>query len=144
MNTIDGGGLDRFILAQKRDFETALTEISNGRKRTHWMWYIFPQIQGLGFSDTAKYYGIKDLSEAGDYYIHPVLGQRLIKITRELLNHKDKSAHDIFGTPDDLKLRSSMTLFAALQGADPVFQQVIDHFFNGEKDEKTQRIISIS
>jgi len=143
MNTTDVQGLERFVLAQDRDFEIALTEIRDGRKRTHWMWYIFPQIQGLGFSETAKYYGIKDFNEATEYYIHPILGPRLIKITRELLNHIDKSAHNIFGSPDDLKLRSSMTLFAAVPSADPVFQQVLDHFFNSEKDQKTQRILSI-
>jgi uncharacterized protein (DUF1810 family) len=143
MNTTDVQGLDRFVLAQERDYETALTEISYGRKQTHWMWYIFPQIQGLGFSDTAKYYGIKDLKEATDYYTHPVLGPRLIKITGEILNHTDRSAHDIFGSPDDLKLRSSMTLFAAVPGADPVFRKVIDQFFEGNSDQKTLRILGL-
>ncbi|WP_316813783.1 DUF1810 domain-containing protein [Pedobacter heparinus] len=143
MITINVQGLDRFVLAQERDYEIALTEVSYGRKRTHWMWYIFPQIQGLGFSDTAKYYDIKDLKEATDYYLHPVLGPRLIKVTKELLNHTEKTAQEIFGNPDDLKLRSSMTLFAAVPNADPVFQQVIDQFFDGERDQKTQRILGL-
>lgn len=143
MNTTDVHGLERFVLAQERDFETALTEISYGKKQTHWMWYIFPQIQGLGFSESAKYYGIKDLEEATDYYFHPILGPRLIKITGELLKHNDRTAHEIFGSPDDMKLRSSMTLFAAVPGADPAFRKVINQFFNDESDQKTQRILGL-
>ena len=143
MITINAQGLDRFVLAQERDYEIALTEISYGKKQTHWMWYIFPQIQGLGFSDTAKYYDIKDLKEPTQYYLHPLLGPRLIKVTKELLHHTDKTAYEIFGSPDELKLRSSMTLFAAVPHADPVFQQAIDQFFNGEHDQKTQRILGL-
>jgi uncharacterized protein (DUF1810 family) len=136
-------GLDRFLVAQERDYESALTEISYGRKQTHWMWYIFPQIQGLGFSETAKYYAIKDLKEAGEYYLHPVLGPRLIRISKELLNHQDKTAQEIFGTPDDLKLRSCMTLFTAVPNADPIFNAVLERFFGGGTDQKTQRILSL-
>lgn len=143
MNTIDAHGLDRFVQAQERNFNNALNEISEGRKRTHWMWYIFPQIQGLGFSDATKLYAIKDLKEATAYYVHPVLGPRLIKIAKELLNHSDKTAQEIFGDPDDLKLRSSMTLFAAVPGADPIFREIIQLFFNGEEDHKTQRILDL-
>ncbi|RZM28435.1 MAG: DUF1810 domain-containing protein [Pedobacter sp.] len=143
MNTTDVQGLDRFILAQENDYEIALTEISYGKKKTHWMWYIFPQIQGLGYSESAKYYGIKDLKEATAYYTHPILGPRLVKITKSLLNHTDRSVSDIFGNPDDLKLRSSMTLFAAVPHVDPVFQKVIYEFFNGEQDQKTQRILGL-
>lgn len=143
MITINAPGLDRFVVAQERDYEIALTEISYGKKQTPWMWYIFPQIQGLGFSDTAKYYDIKDLKEATQYYLHPLLGPRLIKVTKELLSHTDKTANDIFDSPDELKLHSSMTLFAAVPHADPVFQQAIDKFFNGEHDQKTQRILGL-
>jgi len=107
------------------------------------MWYIFPQIQGLGSSEAAKFYAIKDLKEAANYLMHPVLGPRLVKISKELLRHQDRSAHEIFGSPDDLKLRSCMTLFAAVPNADPVFQQVLDQFFDGEKDPKTQRILGL-
>lgn len=142
MNKTEVQGLNRFILAQEKDYEIALTEISYGNKRTHWMWYVFPQIQGLGFSDSAKYYGIKDLKEATGYHDHPVLGSRLVKIAKALLDHTDRTISEIFGSPDDIKLRSSMTLFAAVANADPVFQQVIDQFFSGEKDQKTQRILS--
>lgn len=143
MDNTDIQGLDRFILAQETDFERALTEISYGRKQTHWMWYIFPQIQGLGFSDSAKYYAIKDLKEAAAYVAHPVLGPRLLTIARELLRHKGISAKQIFGSPDDLKLRSSMTLFSTLPNADPVFGEVIVQFFQGESDQKTERFLHL-
>ncbi|MHA4895205.1 DUF1810 domain-containing protein [Pedobacter sp. PWIIR3] len=143
MNTAAMPGLDRFILAQERDYENALTEISYGKKKTHWMWYIFPQIQGLGFSESAKYYGIKDLKEAGEYYAHPVLGPRLVKIAKALLEHNRRSATEIFGNPDDLKLRSCMTLFAAVPHTDPIFQSIIDQFFDGQQDQKTKRILDL-
>jgi uncharacterized protein (DUF1810 family) len=143
MNSTTVPGLDRYVLAQERDYEIALTEISYGKKRTHWMWYIFPQIQGLGFSESAKYYGVNDLKEATAYYVHPVLGPRLVKISKALLNHTDRTALEIFGNPDDLKLRSSMTLFAAVPNADPVFQNVVDQFFGGEHDQKTRRILGL-
>ncbi|WP_316790485.1 DUF1810 domain-containing protein [Pedobacter frigoris] len=143
MDTTDVHGLGRFVMAQETDYETALTEVSYGKKKTHWMWYIFPQIQGLGFSESAKHYGIKDLDEATKYYAHPVLGPRLITISKEVLNHTDLTVRDMFGSPDDLKLRSCMTLFAAVPGADPVFQKVINQFFDGEKDQRTQRILGL-
>ena len=103
--------LQRFLDAQKESYDQALGEIRNGKKRTHWIWYIFPQIQGLGFSETSKYYAIKDVQEAGDFKRDPVLGSRLVRICRTLLALPDKNAHEIFGSPDDLKLKSSMTLF---------------------------------
>lgn len=140
---IETQGLERFLLAQERDFEIALTEISYGRKLTHWMWYIFPQIQGLDFSDTAKFYAIKDLKEAIAYFLHPVLGPRLVKIAKELIRDQKRSAVEIFGSPDDLKLRSSMTLFSSLPVTDPVFKQVLDHFFAGQKDQETEKMLSL-
>ena len=106
------------------------------------MWYIFPQIQGLGFSETSKFYAIKDLSEAREYLQHPVLGTRLIQISHALLEGEEKNANKIFGTPDDLKLKSSMTLFASLENTDPVFQGVLNKFFQGKKDEKTIGVIN--
>jgi uncharacterized protein (DUF1810 family) len=133
--------MKRFIDAQQLSFEAALSEIKRGRKQTHWMWYIFPQIQGLGFSETSKYYAIKDLNEARDYLKHPVLGARLIQICHALIEEKEKNANNIFGSPDDLKLKSSMSLFASLENTDPVFQLVLKKFFKGERDEKTIRII---
>lgn len=132
--------LQRFIDAQTSSYQTALSEIKNGRKRSHWMWFIFPQIQGLGLSGTAKFYAIADAEEAKDYLAHPVLGARLLEICQALLGLVSGDAHAIFGSPDDLKLKSSMTLFAAV-GSSPVFQQVLDKFYGSDQDEKTLRIL---
>ncbi|MCW3080189.1 DUF1810 domain-containing protein [Segetibacter sp.] len=132
--------LQRFINAQKTDYQTALSEIKNGSKRSHWMWYIFPQIQGLGFSETSMFYALKNLAEAREFLTHPVLGNRLIEICNELLKLESNDAHSIFGSPDDLKLKSSMTLFASLE-TNHVFEQVLDKFFDGTKDDKTLDII---
>ncbi|MBL7257733.1 DUF1810 domain-containing protein [Paractinoplanes lichenicola] len=127
--------LHRFVQAQEGVFEDAKAELESGRKRTHWMWFVFPQLAGLGSSSTAQLYAIKDLDEAKAYLDHPVLGERLRTLTQILLK-TDKSASEVFGYPDDLKLRSSMTLFAAA-AADPTpFQQVIDHFYDGP-DQRT-------
>jgi uncharacterized protein (DUF1810 family) len=135
--------LEKFITAQQRDYRIAFNEISRGRKQSHWMWYIFPQIQGLGFSDTAKCYAIADLKEAGAFLTHPVLGSRLVEISSLLLNHRRLSANEIFGSPDDMKLRSCMSLFAAVKNAPVVFDQVINQFFSGEGDPKTKRILEL-
>ncbi|MBC3540296.1 DUF1810 domain-containing protein [Rufibacter sediminis] len=134
-------GLQRFLSAQERDYEVALAEIRRGRKQSHWMWYIFPQMQGLGFSETSRFYGIKDLPEAEAYLQHPVLGSRLVEICEVLLKLEGKDAHRIFGSPDDLKLKSSMTLFSALPAAPPVFKEVLEKFFHGKPDEKTVQIL---
>lgn len=133
--------LSRFINAQKNDYPIALSEIRNGKKKSHWMWYIFPQIQGLGLSETSRFYAIKNTNEAEDFLKHPVLGKRFIEISSVLLNLESNDAYKIFGTPDDLKLHTSMTLFASLSDPNPVFQKVLDKFFEGEKDEKTLKII---
>lgn len=133
--------LQKFIDAQEDDYATALSEIQNGRKRSHWMWYIFPQIQGLGFSGMSKRYAIKDLDEAEAYINHPVLGQRLIEICSALLELDSNDPHAIFGSPDDMKLRSSMTLFASLPDAYPVFKSVLDKYFNGDMDDATLRLL---
>jgi len=134
--------LKRFTDAQENSYPMALSEIQQGRKQSHWMWFIFPQVAGLGFSETSRYYALKDLQEAAGFLKHPVLGSRLINISRELLKLKTHDAHRVFGSPDDLKLKSSMTLFSLLPGADPVFRQVLEKFFNGEKDIKTLNLIS--
>lgn len=136
--------LKRFIDAQENNFRDAFTEIKNGRKQSHWMWYIFPQLAGLGRSETSIFYAIKDLQEATHYLKDPLLGERLINISKLLTDIKDKSAHEIFGSPDDLKLRSCMTLFARVKDTHPVFQQVIDQYFDGKMDEKTLKLISDS
>jgi len=134
--------LQRFIDAQKEDYEIALAEVRNGRKQSHWMWYIFPQIQGLGFSSTSQFYAIKDLHEAEEFIKHPVLGSRLVRISNELLKLESNNATKVFGSPDDLKLKSSMTLFSALPNTDPVFELVLTKFFDGKKDSKTLQILN--
>ena len=129
--------LQRFEAAQKRDFKTAFLEIKAGKKVSHWMWYIFPQIKGLGFSETTKLYSIQDLEEAQAFLNHPILGQNLRSISSELLNLTTNNATMVFGKPDDRKLQSSMTLFSMIPDTDPVFQKVLDKYFSGEKDLKT-------
>lgn len=135
--------LERFITAQKAVYQTALTELQAGRKQGHWMWYIFPQIQGLGFTETSKHYAIEDLSEATEYLAHRVLGPRLILMCNTLLELQTDDAHQIFGSPDDLKLKSSMTLFSAVPDTDPVFDKVLQKFYNGLKDHITLKILKL-
>jgi len=134
--------LKRFSDAQERNYEIAFAEVSAGRKRSHWMWYIFPQVKGLGFSSTSKHYGINGLKEASAYLNHPVLGPRLTGISQALLELEGNNATQIFGHPDDLKLRSSMTLFAAVADSDPVFQQVLDKYFQGKADLPTLTLLN--
>lgn len=133
--------LDRFLTAQEKKFPIALAEISGGRKQSHWMWYVFPQIAGLGISETSRFYALRDRSEAEEYIKHPVLGARLIEISKVVLGLKETNARTIFGSPDDLKLRSCMTLFAALKNSDEVFQKILDKYFNGLPDSKTLQIL---
>jgi uncharacterized protein (DUF1810 family) len=133
--------LKRFIDAQESSYAIALSEIKSGRKRSHWMWYIFPQIKGLGFSETSMFYAIKDIEEAEAFLHHPILGSRLIEISEELLKLRGNDAHQILGSPDDVKLHSCMTLFSSIPGASPVFEDVLRKFFNGEKDNKTLQIL---
>jgi uncharacterized protein (DUF1810 family) len=133
--------LQRFLDAQATDYAPALAEIKSGRKRSHWMWYIFPQIQGLGFSDISRHYALRDLAEAAAYLKHPVLGSRLAEISTALLGLASSDANRVFGSPDDLKLKSSMTLFAAVPGADAVFEQVLAKFFGGVRDGKTLQLV---
>ncbi|HEX8548286.1 MAG TPA: DUF1810 domain-containing protein [Cytophagaceae bacterium] len=133
--------LQRFLDAQKSDYSTALAEIKRGRKQSHWMWYIFPQIQGLGYSSTSKYYAIKDIDEALAYFNHQILGKRLLEICAELVRLETNDAYRIFGSPDDMKLKSSMTLFSTLPATNSVFQLVLDKFFDGRKDVRTLEIL---
>ena len=136
--------LSRFVSAQAGDYETALAEIKSGRKKSHWMWYIFPQIDGLGFSPTARHYAVRDLDEARAYLAHPILGPRLVTICEALLALPDRDAEPIFGWPDVLKLRSSMTLFAAARPEEPVFRQVLAKFYGGEPDRRTLEILGLA
>jgi len=133
--------LKRFLDAQASDYAQALAEVKAGRKRSHWMWYIFPQVQGLGFSETSRFYGIKDLAEATAYLQHPVLGPRLVAICEALLQLPGSNATSIMGSPDDMKLKSSATLFAQVPGASPVFEQVLAKFFGRMSDSKTLQLL---
>ena len=135
--------LDRFLDAQRGDYATALAEVRRGRKTSHWMWYIFPQIAGLGQSSTARYYSIRDLEEAREYYAHPVLGQRLREISGALLDLRGSDPVAVFGGIDSMKLKSSMTLFALAAPDDPLFQQVLDKYYGGEQDALTLRILGV-
>lgn len=129
--------LSRFTDAQRRSYPAALQEIRNGRKRTHWMWYIFPQLRGLGRSSTAEYYGIQSLDEAAAFLRDPYLGGNLREISDALLALEGDNPTAVFGWPDDLKLRSCMTLFAAVSPEDTVFQQVLDKYYGGRPDKLT-------
>ncbi|MFN8578532.1 MAG: DUF1810 domain-containing protein [Candidatus Sericytochromatia bacterium] len=134
--------LERFLSAQEQSFDIALKEIKNGKKVSHWMWYIFPQIQGLGFSEISKYYSIRNLEEAKLYLKHNVLGSRLIEISEMLLTIEGKTANNIFGYPDDLKLKSSMTLFKYISPDNSIFHKILDKYFNKEDEYKTLEIIN--
>ena len=134
--------LDRFIKAQKRDYETALNEIRRGYKRSHWIWYIFPQIAGLGFSPTSQYYSIASIKEAEAYMENAYLRAHLIEISEALLTLDSRDPEQVMGHPDDLKLKSSMTLFAEAATEETVFQAVLDKYFGGEKDQRTLDILT--
>ena len=136
MENIENTGLQRFIEAQNDSYDQALKEIINGRKLTHWIWYIFPQIKGLGFSYNSEYYGITSLQEAKDYLENELLRKRLFKITESLLMHKGKDIESIMGDIDAMKLKSSMTLFDAVQPGS-VFGEVLDEFYGGERCRRT-------
>lgn len=133
--------IKKFLDAQKYDYRQALQEIRRGQKQSHWIWYIFPQLKSLGRSETAKYYGINDLEEARAYLAEPTLRSRLIEISEALLGLSENDPRRVMGYPDDLKLRSSMTLFAAADPDCPVFQQVLDKYFNGEPDPLTLKLL---
>ena len=132
--------LGRFVQAQEHDFHRALAEIRSGRKRSHWIWYIFPQIDGLGFSEMSKRYAIKSVAEAEAYLNHPILGPRLMEIAEAVLGVEGKSALEILGSPDDMKLRSSATLFAYVSPAGSIFDRLIGKYFQGEPDRETLRL----
>jgi uncharacterized protein (DUF1810 family) len=134
--------LGRFIRAQEQVYADVLAELRDGRKRTHWMWFIFPQIDGLGFSPTSRHYAIKSVEEARQYHSHPVLGRRLVECTEAILAISGRSAREIFGSPDDMKLRSSMTLFSTIDNPGSVFTQVLDRYFQGQPDSKTLHILA--
>jgi uncharacterized protein (DUF1810 family) len=132
--------LDRFISAQERVYERVLAELRGGLKRTHWMWYIFPQIDGSGHSPTTRHYAIKSLEETRRYLSHPVLGARLVECAEAVLAVQGLPVSDIFGYPDDRKLQSSMTLFALVAEPPSVFERVLDKYFQGKRDARTLQI----
>ena len=147
----DPHNLSRFVQAQKGDYkqghakyEQALAEIRNGAKRTHWMWYIFPQLEELGVSSTAKFYGIKSIEEARAYLAHPVLGPRLVECAEAATGIDGRSAKEIFGSTDEKKLKSCAILFACVSPAGSVFHRLLDKYFQGERDRKTLRLLGIA
>ena len=141
--------LQKFIDAQDcgyqfgATYQDALSEMQRGRKISHWIWYVFPQIQGLGRSGTSAFFSIKTLQEAQDYYDHPILGARLIEICEVLLKNASDEPFSVFGNPDAYKVRSCMTLFNHAAPEQPVFQKVLDKFYHGDEDEKTLRILGL-
>ena len=137
----DPYNLIRFVQAQERDYERALSEVKDGRKYSHWMWYIFPQFEGLGFSSIARLYSIKSIAEAEAYLSHSVLAPRLKECTEAVISVEGRSAYDIFGFPDEMKLKSCATLFSYVSSAESVFQFLIDKYFQGECDSNTLRLL---
>lgn len=135
--------LNRFVRAHEGSYERALAEIKDGRKRTHWMWYIFPQLDGLAFSATSKKYAIKSADEARAYLDHPVLGPRLLECAEAVVRIEGRTAEEIFGSPDDLKLRSCATLFACILPQGSVFDRLIEKFYRDRRDGKTQQLLGI-
>src|SRR5262249_2517494 len=140
----DPHNLSRFLQAQADDYEQALSEIASGRKRSHWMWYIFPQIDGLALSSTSKHFSIKSLDEASAYLEHPILGTSLREWEEAVGRLEGKSAREIFGSPDDLKLRSCATLFACVSPPGSVFDRLITKYYQGRRDDKTLQLLGIS
>ena len=142
MSDDDPYQLNRFVAAQRDTYALALNEIRSGLKQSHWMWFIFPQIDGLGSSPTARHYAIKSRDEAAAYLQHPVLGARLLECAAAALATGKRSAVAVFGSPDNLKLRSSATLFAAVAPKGSVFERVLEHYFNGQSDQRTLDLLS--
>ena len=140
----DQFNLNRFIEAHEHVYQSVLSELRQGQKTGHWMWFIFPQIRGLGRSPISQQFAIQNLAEAAAYLAHPVLGKRLIECTQALLALENRSAEDIFGYPDCLKLRSSLTLFEKAAGGNNVFSQAIEKYFQGRRDERTLEILGTS
>src|SRR3974377_1393218 len=136
--------LERFVDAQDEIYEAVRAELARGKKMTHWMWFVFPQLKGLGFSSTAQYFGIASRAEGHAYWMHPVLGPRLKECTELVLAVQGKTAREIFGTPDDLKFRSSMTLFAAVAPEEEAFRKALEQYYGGTGDSKTIALLNTS
>jgi uncharacterized protein (DUF1810 family) len=140
-NLTDPFDLNRFVAAQAEQYASTIAEIRSGRKRTHWMWFIFPQIEGLGSSTTAQFYAIKGVAEAEAYLRHPLLGPRLLECTEAAIGVEGRSALEIFGSPDDMKLRSCATLFAHVSPQGSVFERLLGKYYGGSPDSLTERVI---
>jgi uncharacterized protein (DUF1810 family) len=138
----DSFDLNRFVTAQAPVFDTVLAELQAGRKRTHWMWFVFPQLRGLGYSETARFYGLASHAEAAAYHAHPLLGSRLVRCTQIVLDSAAPSLHAIFGSPDDMKFRSCMTLFEKAAPGQLVFGRALDRWCGGERDERTLQLLA--
>jgi uncharacterized protein (DUF1810 family) len=138
---MDKYNLSRFLEAQMVTYEGAMLELARGSKKSHWIWYIFPQIEGLGRSDTAKLYSIKSLEEGRVYLEHPVLGPRLVEACEILLSLKEASMDEVMGFPDDLKLLSSMTLFEVVSDSNSIFTKMIEFYYEGRRDKASLDII---
>ena len=142
MATHHSHDLNRFVEAQHSTYERALAELRSGRKRSHWMWYVFPQLAGLGRSATSRHYAIADADEARAYLEHPVLGPRLVECVTAVLGIEGRSAYEIFGSPDDLKLHSCATLFARVSQPGSVFAELLAKYFGGPEDGETVRLLA--
>jgi uncharacterized protein (DUF1810 family) len=142
MTIRDWHNLKRFITAQEGIYERALAELKAGQKRSHWMWFVFPQIKGLGRSSTSEIYAIKSKAEAQEYLRHPILGTRLRECTEAVLAIEEKSASEILDTPDDMKFKSSMTLFAYISEPGSIFARALDKYFGGKRDRKTVEFLT--
>ena len=144
MTRNDSYGLNRFVEAQRGNYDQAIAELRAGSKQSHWMWYVFPQLAGLGRSSMSIRYAIKSADEARAYLDHPVLGRRLIECAEAVLAIENRSAHEIFGSPDDLKLRSSATLFAHVSPQHSVFERILEKYFNNKPDPRTLEKLTAS
>jgi uncharacterized protein (DUF1810 family) len=140
--TSDAFNLERFVDAQARVFDAVVAELTAGRKRSHWMWFIFPQLRGLGHSPTAQFFAIASLDEARAYHAHPLLGPRLDLSTQTVLESRTRSLNELFGSPDDLKFRSCMTLFEIAVPDVPLFAQALERWCGGERDDRTLELLA--
>ncbi len=140
----DPHDLGRFVQAQEDCYAQALAEIRSGRKRSHWMWYVFPQFDGLGYSSASRRYSIKSAAEAEAYLRHPTVGPRLLECCEAALGVEGRSALEIFGSPDEMKLRSCATLFACVSPAGSVFDRLLDKYFQGRRDDRTLRLMGVA
>ena len=135
--------LSRFVRAQQQNYPQALAELARGQKRSHWMWYVFPQIDGLAASSTSRHFALKSLAEAEAYLAHPILGPRLLECAETLMRIEGRTASQIFGSPDDLKLKSCATLFACVLPAGSVFDRLLQKYYGGERDVRTLQLLGI-